>query len=132
MKNKSQKNLKAIDVRFYSFLKKWLIKQRVKIYVLLFLVVLREVFLRTPYVNVIIVENIDVIDLILISVLLTTIVGLNGKKFILISVMLFLPLAVLTLLGYNVLVEKLANIIYMLILTGVTYMILNFVKQENE
>lgn len=132
MKNKMVKNLKNIDIKLFYYFRNWLFAHRVNIYILLFFLVVREVLVKTPYLNVIYANNIDTINSFAISLVVVIFTGFNGRRLLLISVGLFLPLALLTLLHREPLAELLANNIYILLCIGVLGMIIRFVRRENE
>lgn len=112
-------------------LSRWIFKQRVKIIVLFLLLLLRELLFRVPYVNVVFALNIDIIDIVTIPLLVMIFARFNGRKLILFPIVLFIPTAILTLLGNLVLAEKLANIAYVSLLLSILIMFVNYLKKEN-
>lgn len=128
----SIKKLRDIDIKLFFFMRHLLFTMRVKIYIVIFLIIIREIFLKTPYLNILIADNRDVVDAITIPILIAVILGFNSKILILIAVLLFLPVAALSVLGHEILAEFLSNNIYVLLVIGIIGMVIRFVKQENE
>jgi len=125
------KNLKNIDIKLFYYFRNWLFTHRVNIYILLFFLVVREVLVKTPYLNVIYANNVGTINSFAIPLVVVIFTGFNGRKLLLISVGLFLPLTLLTLLHRDTVAEGLANSIYILLIIAIFSMILKFIKQKN-
>lgn len=126
------KVLKDIDIKAFSYAKSLLFRNRVKVYIVVFLIIFREVMLRAPYLNIIAANMRDMLDAITLPLLLAVIVGFNSRKIFIIAVVMFFPVAMLSLLGREPIAELLSNNIYVLLVIGILGMIVRFVKYENE
>ena len=131
LKVKNLKKMKNIDVVIFHRITNWLFKHRVKLYVLIFVVVFREVVQRIPYLNILFAGHINVIDAVLIPLIVLFVVGFNGRYAIIFAIFLFLPLAIVTLLNKQDTAEYLSNIIFVLLVLGVLIMIINFLRSKN-
>jgi hypothetical protein len=132
MKEKFPKYLKDVDIKAFYFVRGLFYRNRVRVYLVLFLLMLRGVMFKTPYLNIIAANTRDVLDAVTLPLLLAIIVGFNSRKVIIVAVALFIPVAALSVLGRETLAEFLSNNIYVLLVIGVLGMIVGFVRRENE
>lgn len=126
------KSLKDVDIKAFYYVKSLLFRNRVRVYLVLFLLIFREVMLKTPYLNIIAANFKDVLDAIILPILIAITVGFNGRKIVIIAVAMFFPVAVLLLFEQEPIAELLSNNLYVLLVIGVLGMIIRFARHENE
>ena len=122
---------KNADVELFYFLRRLLFKHRERTYIALFFIIVIGLLPRIPYFNIFVTNHQDIINVTIVPLLLAIIIGLNGKNIVLISLTLFLPLALFTLLGKDATAEQLANVAYGLLSIGLLIMFINYVREKD-
>lgn len=121
-----------IVTKSFYHIRSHLAGNRRRAYLVVFLIIFREVMLKTPYLNIIAASIRDILDAITFPTLLAVIVGFNSRRIFIIAVVMFFPVAIFSLLGQESIAELLSNNIYILLVIGILGMIIKFVRHENE
>jgi hypothetical protein len=109
----------------------WIYQNKTRLLSVLFILLLKEIFLRIPYVNIVFITKGLLINTFVGLALFLVLFGFNSRKLIISSLILFCPLAGLTLLRYNT-AEVLGNIVFILLFFGISLEMISFVKDGNK